>query len=176
MHIFSLIIRTLMVLVAVYYFVKPEKLIAKRPKLTVGRLRVLLGAAICLWLLGFYFQYRSEHTQDQKVSIASVETKLHSVLDQYPKELQQTEWTKLCQKGNVDAILAQTPQLPRQTAELIGLTVCTCMAHELGGTPEFKKSEELMVSGKTFVEAIDTAYAKTTGVLDRIKPCQDLGI
>jgi hypothetical protein len=50
------------------------------------------------------------------------------------------------------------------------------MAKELGGTSEFKKSEELLDSGKSFIDAMDGAFSKSLPLLEKIKPCQNLGV
>jgi hypothetical protein len=183
MQTVSLILRILMFLVVAYYFIKPQRLTEKRPQLSIKKARALLGVALCFLFVGFYFQYKSETSekqsglnQTQQDLKAKLEAKFRNELDKYPKELQQSHWTKLCQKANVETTLAQIPGFPVSTAELMSLTGCTCMAKELGGTSEFKKSEELLDSGKSFIDAMDGAFSKSLPLLEKIKPCQNLGV
>jgi hypothetical protein len=169
----------IMMIVAIYFFINPQKVLKAKPHLSILKIRIILGLAICLMIGSQIIKYQvrqkespSGLTTEQSKNVSDHDKNMNARLEKYSLETRNLNWTKTCQKLNAEKIIETTPKMPKESADLTALAVCSCMAHNLAQVPEFKKAQELLDEGKNFVEALDAAFANNSAVmLEKIKPC-----
>jgi hypothetical protein len=177
-----LVIKAVFILVIVYFIIYPQKVPTNSLNLNATKMRIVLSVALVLIIGGIALRFdpfgstqtSAQITNDQKTKISDIEKALQAKISTYPEDSKTNSWSKACQTENTKNSLAQTPNLPVSTAELISLAVCACMTEKIKDLPEFKVALDLTSAGKPFIEATDTAFSKKAGFEDMVKPCSDI--
>lgn len=172
------LIRLVIVLIAVFFIVRPELLPTKYKPRTI---RVFLGLALALYLAGVLLQIvptassttqsksqssENEPESKKQTQLEILESKVRAKLPQFSEKQKSGAWSVACQKFNSENLLALVPNSPVATAELMALHTCACLAQKLENTAEFKASEEILSSTQDFDKAME--------IFDKLPRAEDI--
>lgn len=167
---------------AIYFIIFPQKLKQKQGNLSPLKIRLIFGVVLFLlvastatsFLARSQSQLPENLSAEQTAKINEVESKIENKLAAYSDQAKSHKFTLLCKEENKKNIVLQTPNMPDKTADLIALSVCTCMYDKLKALPEFSKVESLLASGKHFIEVMNESFQNADQIMPIAQTCSDL--
>lgn len=164
----------LLVLIVIFFLIRPERILAKKPHLTAKNLRIRLGIALVLGLVGLGLKLpallQKETPADSQSKV--VEKFFRDRLSKYDEKSKTRPFTKSCVPFQFNEVRKSYAQLSEEVVMLAAEETCSCMATYLGDMDEFAKVEAAIVEGKDYETAMNT-FMDTNVMMEKAKPCME---
>ncbi len=163
----------LLVLIVLYFLIRPEKILAKKPHLTAKNLRIRLGVALLLGIVALALKLPSLlENQEKDPKLATMEKFFRDRLTRYTDRDKTRPFTKSCIPFQINEVRKSYAQLSEEVLKLAAEDTCSCMAHYLGDLEEFGKVEEAIGQGKDYESSMN-AFMDTSLMMEKAKPCME---
>lgn len=161
--------------IVLYFFIRPEKIIAKKPHFTKKNLRIRLGIGLVLGLIAMGLKLPSLIKKDEQPSdsqAAMMQKYFSDRLTRYDETAKTRPFTKSCVPFQIAEVRKQYAQLSEEVLRLAAEDTCACMATYLKDLEGFKKVESALGEGKEYGSAMDE-FMDTNEMMEKAQPCME---
>lgn len=168
----SLALTVILVLIVIYFLIRPEKILAKRPGLTAKNLRIRLGIALVLGLIALGLKLPALLDTPKDPQSAMMEKFFRDRLSRYDEKSKTRPFTKSCIPFQFTEVRKSYSMLSEDIVKLAAEETCSCMATYLGDLNEFAKVEKAIGEGQDYEAAMNT-FMDTNVMMEKAKPCME---